>query len=159
MESMFTVHTALLVGHSLLRWPLLAWMMMCLSQAVGLRQDLVPVPSRQRKSLLVLLILFDVQVLLGLGLLAASPLVQAAWGQMGVAMKDPVQRFWALEHSLMMVVAAGLMHVGYSKAKRAEFAAIAAKATLLWQGLSLLLVLAAFPWPARAVGRALLPRL
>lgn len=159
MESMFTPYTALLIGHSLLRWPLFAWLLMCLSQAVGLRKDLVPVPVRQRKAQLVLLILFDVQVLLGLALLAMSPLVQGAWANMGAAMKDPVQRFWALEHPLMMVVAAGLMHIGYAKAKRADTAATAAKATLLWQGLSLLLLLLAFPWPGRAVGRALMPRL
>lgn len=87
------------------------------------------------------------QLLLGALLLLISPLAQAVWSDMGAAMKMRPLRFFAVEHTVMMFLAIGLAEAGAARARRAKDAARAARATLIFGGLSLLLILAAIPWP------------
>lgn len=87
------------------------------------------------------------QLLLGALLLLISPLALAAWSDMGAAMKTRPLRFFAVEHTAMMFVAIGLAEAGAARARKAKDAARAARGTLIFGGLSLLLILAAIPWP------------
>jgi len=76
---------------------------------------------------------------------------------MGPVMKDSFQRFFTIEHSLMMLLAWILVHVGRTSAKRAATDAAKHKKMLLFFGLALLLILAAIPWPFRTeIARPLL---
>ena len=55
---------------------------------------------------LILMIALDLQMLLGLLLyLVLSPTTAAIFQNFGGAMRDPVARFWAVEHVSMMVIA------------------------------------------------------
>ena len=64
-------------------------------------------------------------------------------------MGDTAMRFFAVEHISMMLIAAVLITIGYSKGKRQ--AAPAKYKTLFWFNLiGLVLVLASIPWPFRA---------
>ena len=70
----------------------------------------------------IFMIALDVQMLLGLllyGLL--SPYTAAALKDFGAAMREPVLRFWAVEHLTMMLAAVIVAHVGKVLA-RAPFA-------------------------------------
>ena len=80
-------------------------------------------------------------------LLFISPLALAAWADMGTAMKVRPLRFFTVEHTTMMLVAIGLAEMGAARARKAADASRAARATLIFGGLSLLLILAAIPWP------------
>ena len=42
-----------------------------------------------------------------------SPLTKAALGDFAGAMKDPLMRFWAVEHVFGMVIGVALAHVGH----------------------------------------------
>lgn len=89
---------------------------------------------------------FDVQVLLGLVLyFALSPITTGALRNFGAAMQDSAVRFYAVEHALMMVVAAVLVHVGLARAKKTDKAMPAA----IFYTLAVVLVLVAIPWGAR----------
>lgn len=89
---------------------------------------------------------FDVQVLLGLVLyFALSPITTGALRDFGAAMQDSAVRFYAVEHALMMVVAAVLVHVGLARAKKTDKAMPAA----IFYTLAVVLVLVAIPWGAR----------
>lgn len=66
---------------------------------------------------LITLISAHTQLVLGLILYFVSPF--ASTGNMGAAMKDPVLRYWTVEHSAMMIVAIVLITIGYSKSKKA----------------------------------------
>lgn len=89
---------------------------------------------------------FDVQVLLGLVLyFALSPITTSALRDFGAAMQDSTMRFFAVEHSLMMVVAAVLVHVGLARAKKTDKAMPAA----IFYTVALALVAVAVPWGAR----------
>ena len=62
---------------------------------------------------LILMTALDLQMLLGLLLyLALSPTTRAIFQDFGGAMRDPVARFWAVEHIALMIVAVVLGHLG-----------------------------------------------
>jgi hypothetical protein len=64
-------------------------------------------------------------------------------------MKEPLVRFFTVEHTLGMLIAAVLLTIGSAKAKRASSDEKKFK-TIAWMfGISLLLVLACIPWPFR----------
>src|SRR5690606_16578465 len=85
---------------------------------------------------------FDVQVLLGIVLLFLSPVAQAAFRDFGAAMRDSTLRFYALEHPLLMVVAAVLVHVGVSRGRKTDSTRTAA----IFYVLAAAVVAYALPW-------------
>ncbi len=100
---------------------------------------------------------FHLQLLLGIFLLVVSPLAQAAWGDMGAAMRTRPVRFFIAEHTTMMIVAFVIAQIGSARTRKAFDARGAARTSLVYGGLSLLLVLAAIPWPFfGAIARPLL---
>jgi hypothetical protein len=86
-----------------------------------------------------------VQFLLGLILLFISPKVQFSEGWI----KNPVFRFFGMEHVLLMVIALFLITLGYARSKRAAIVASKHKRITIFYGIALLLILAAIPWPFR----------
>lgn len=62
-------------------------------------------------------------------------------------MKNEMLRFYAIEHISLMIIAIGLITVGYSKAKRQDEAKRKYKTTLLFYGIGLLIIFAMIPWP------------
>jgi hypothetical protein len=111
---------------------------------------------------LAFLIAMDMQLLWGLTLyFGISPVVQVALSDMGAAMRDKTLRFYAVEHSVLMLIAVALLHIGFAKAKKlANDGPAAWQTQITFFALSLLATLAAIPWPFRAgLGRALWPGL
>ena len=89
----------------------------------------------------------NVQFLVGLVMyLWISPIAKAAMADMGAAMKDPVQRFWAVEHVTMMILALGLVHMGRARVKKSVGSA-KHKAALIFFGLALVFIVLRTPWP------------
>jgi len=87
------------------------------------------------------------QFLLGVLLLFISPLALATWGDMGTAMKVRPMRFFTMEYTTMMIVAMVVAQMGAIRARKSKDAARAARTTLIFGGLSFVLILAAIPWP------------
>ena len=144
--------------HSVVRWlvlvELLSAVLFC---AVAWRTVAAWSPVHKIVAVMAL-VLTDIQLLIGGTLWWRSPLVLAARADMAAAMKDAPMRFFAVEHPAMMLLAVIAVHVGYAKAKRAVDAAAAHKAVVIGYGAGVLLMLAAVPWPFRAlVGRPLSP--
>ena len=82
------------------------------------------------------MIALDVQVLLGLLLYGSlSPFTAQAMSDFGAAMRDPVLRFWAVEHFTMMLSAAVLVHVGRVLARKTASAEQKRKRLLICFGL------------------------
>lgn len=94
-------------------------------------------------------IAFDTQALVGVLLYAwLSPLTTSAFRDMGAAMKDAGLRFYVVEHALIMIVAAVLIHIGVLRARKKDAPLQAA----IFYTLAMAGVLALTPWQ-----RALLP--
>lgn len=144
------MYDTLKIIHSLLRWLiLLSGVFVVLRSLSGLAGKKA-YTSGDGKAGLFYMIFFDLQLLVGLLLFFAfSPLVGIH--DMGAAMKDPIMRFYTVEHETMAIIAFVLVHIGRAKTKKGTDAQ-RHKAALIFFGLAFLLVLALVPWPFRAVG-------
>lgn len=88
-------------------------------------------------------IAFDTQALVGVLLYAwLSPITTGAFRDMGAAMKDAGIRFYVAEHSLVMIVAAVLIHIGAVRARKKDSPLQAA----IFYTLAMAGVLALTPW-------------
>jgi hypothetical protein len=141
--------TGMLHLHSVLRWIILLLLLVSLFQAFTKKEAL-------RQTSLWLLIAAHTIFLIGL--------YQLIVGRYGITkglpegvelMKNKFYRFYWIEHPLMMFIATSLITVARSKAKKANYQ------TAGWLLLvTLLLILAAVPWPFREIvgeGRHWLP--
>jgi hypothetical protein len=73
-------------------------------------------------------------------------------GNMGVVMKDSIQRFWTIEHFIGMLIAIIIVHIGYSGTKGNRPHASKFR-RLFWCSLiALILIALMVPWPFRAPG-------
>jgi heme A synthase len=66
-------------------------------------------------------------------------------------MKNPLLRFYGMEHILLMIIALVLVTIGHSKSKKGTTPEEKFKPIKLWYVIGLLLILAAIPWPFRTV--------
>lgn len=99
----------------------------------------------------------DLQLLLGLLLyFVVSPNMQMVRAHFSEAMQIPQLRFWAVEHVTAMIVAIFLAHLGRVLARKAADPVARRTRRLACFGLSLILVLAATPWPGLVYGRPLI---
>ena len=95
---------------------------------------------------LVLLILADVQFLIGLILYVVSPLRIEAFKDFGAAMQNSTLRFFSVEHALLMVIALAFLHIGRAKTKKAVSYRKKHRAAAIFFSIALILVLIGIPW-------------
>lgn len=96
----------------------------------------------------------DIQVLVGLILyLFLSPTTKAAFADFGGAMSNTLQRYFAVEHILLMIIALALVHMGSAFVKKAQSSAAKFRRALLWYGLAFVAIMAMIPWPFMQVAR------
>jgi uncharacterized membrane protein len=103
---------------------------------------------------LFLTIVADIMLIVGIYLYFVGP-----WGYrqiesagMGEAMKNPVSRFFGVEHLVGMLVAIILIHVGKAQGKKSKSHRIKHKRTIIFYFLALIIILVSIPWPFRSVG-------
>lgn len=100
--------------------------------------------------------ILDVQMLLGLLLYGwLSPITWAAFADLGGAMRQPMLRFWAVEHVFGMVAAIVVAHVGRTRLRHATTDRQRHRITAISVGIAVLLVLATIPWPFMPYARPL----
>lgn len=97
----------------------------------------------------------DIQLLLGIFLMFVSPLIATFISDPGAAMSRPSIRFWAVEHTTMMLIATIFAHVGRVMVKRAGDATAAHRRGAIMFTIALLVILVSIPWPFMEQGRAL----
>jgi Na+-driven multidrug efflux pump len=89
----------------------------------------------------------DLQFLLGLLLyIFLSPITTNAFANMSAAMSDSGTRFFLVEHSLMMLAAIVLAHIGRSRGRKQEDDTKKFRTTAIFFTIALLIILAAIPW-------------
>jgi len=93
------------------------------------------------------LITIHIQLLLGFVAYYLSPFYEHMREVgMGAIMKDPGTRLYIIEHPLMMVLAAILITIGFSKHKKQMDDKGKFKTIAIFYGLALLFVLSRIPW-------------
>ena len=102
-----------------------------------------------RKVNLFSMISAHIQLLTGLILYFVSPKVM--YSNMAAAMKDPIIRYWTVEHLVMMLFAVILITIGHSRSKKAIDAVNKHRAIALFYGLALLVILLAIYQSGRPI--------
>jgi hypothetical protein len=106
--------------HSYNRYLLFAALLLVLFRAYSGWMGKKPFEKLDNTGSLILLILTHTQLLIGLILYAfLSPYTQAAFANMGAAMKDSTLRYFAVEHFIMMLIAVVLIQLGRTFSKKA----------------------------------------
>lgn len=91
--------------------------------------------------------MMDLQVLIGLVLyIFYSPYSRMLFANFGGAMSNADARFYGLEHTLIMVIALALVHIGSNVVKKTQSSAQKYRRAVLWFSLALLLILTMIPW-------------
>jgi hypothetical protein len=149
------MYDAILLIHSWLRWAAVLAGIAATIAAFTSRPD-GPGKTPVDRWGLIFMITLDLQLLLGLLLyFALSPTTAAIFDDFGAAMRDPVARFWAVEHITLMLAAVVLVHVGRVLARKAVTPSAKRTRLLVCFALALLAMLAATPWPGFRAGRPL----
>lgn len=143
------IYLGLLHLHSFLRW--VGLLLMVITIVDSLVRVYRPFLSNERKLALFTMIILHTQLLIGIGLYFVSPWVAKAI-ESGNIMKDPVNRFYIVEHLLGMIIAIALVTIGHSKAKKQSESWAKHKLIFTYYTIAFILILISIPWPFRVVG-------
>jgi ammonia channel protein AmtB len=147
-------------AHNFLRWVVLILALLAIVKSFSGMSSKKSFTPADKKTSLFFMISMDIQLLLGLVLYFTS-----AWGikniqnmGMGEVMKDTAGRFFAIEHTIGMLLAIIFAHVAYAFAKKPIEDRVKFKKIFIFSLLSLVVMLISIPWPFReAIGRSLFP--
>ena len=137
-----------LVLHNLLRWGVLLFGLWTLVNALTGVSSRRKFTANDNRSNLLFMIFCDIQLLAGLILYFTNSWFDRL-KDLGNNMKDPVNRFFTMEHMAMMIIAWILVHVGRASVKRANTDRAKHNRMLVFFGIAILLIIASIPWPFR----------
>lgn len=133
--------------HNLLRWILLISGILAIVFAIKGLSGKTAYGTAEKRWRLIFLIMNHSQLLIGLLLyFVFSPITKSAMQNMGAAMKDEYQRFWAVEHLTAMLIAVIVTTIGNSRIKKAATDLAKHRTTLIFFGISMILILSMIPW-------------
>ncbi|PKO06391.1 MAG: hypothetical protein CVU41_06625 [Chloroflexi bacterium HGW-Chloroflexi-3] len=152
MESLNLVFLSL---HNVIRWVVLVLGVVLVVRSILGWMKKWDYQERDRKLTPFFSGVYDLQILLGIILFFTK-----GWGSVlmnagGEVMKTSVQRFFAVEHWTLMIVAAVLIHIGSAQVKKATENIKKYKRATIWFTIALLLTLASIPWPGMSAARPL----
>jgi heme A synthase len=131
--------------HSGLRWLVLIFLALAIIAAFQGKGSAKFWIENKKKALFALMFT-HIQIVLGFIMYFISPKVIFD----GSSMKDAVSRFYLVEHLTGMLIAAILITIGYSKAKRNV--ELSAKSIFTYYLAGLIVILISIPWPFRNLG-------
>lgn len=153
------MYNGLLHLHNLMRWVILLLLVIAIFNAISGMLNKRQYTSFDKKTALFLMIASHITLLVGIYQWVVGP-----WGlkniqNMGMAtvMKDPVARFFAIEHMVSMLIAIVLITIGRGVGKKNISPERKHKKSFWMFLIALVLILVAIPWPFREVARPLFP--
>jgi hypothetical protein len=150
--------TIVLILHSLLRWLILIFALLTIVSGLRGMGGGRTFGKVDKRNALILLICCDIQLLAGLALYFGNGWFTMLTTNGATVMKNTAQRFYAMEHNVMMIIAIVLIHIGYSSIKKNISDQSKFKRLFWFTSIALVVILAAIPWPNRTlIGRPLFP--
>lgn len=129
----------LVLTHSVVRYFVLIFLLVVIVRSVMGWQSKSDYAPLDDKMSLWLFIFTHTQLLLGLILFFVSPVVIFS----GTSMKDPVARYWLVEHSAMMLIAVILITMARISAKKLTEGVAKHRRLFIFNTLALIIILAA----------------
>jgi len=143
---------SVLILHNITRWAVLIFGLLAVITSISGIIKKRAYSSADNKISLFFMIFCDLQLLMGIILLYSNGWL-AKMKSMGEVMKNSYDRFFIVEHGLIMIVAWILVHVGRTAVKKAA-PENKHKKTLLFFGIAILLILISIPWSFKGGGIA-----
>lgn len=146
--------------HNLLRWVILVLIVVAIIKSFNGMRNRNAFTKGDKKIGLFLMIAAHTQFLIGLYQWFAGPWGLKAIQQLGMGevMKNPVYRYWTVEHTFGMLAAIVLITIGRGVGKKSISDRSKHNKTFWYYTIALLLMLATIPWPGRTgIGRPLVP--
>lgn len=133
--------------HSVGRWIVLLLLLIAIFNSLVAGQR--PFIKSDARTGLILTIFADLMLLIGIGLWFLSPYAYQAIqaNGFGPVMKDAVLRFFTVEHSVAMLIAIVLIHIGKAQAKKRIADRVKHRRTVIFYLLALIVILVSIPWP------------
>ncbi len=138
--------------HSVGRWIVLLLLLIAIFNSLVAGQR--PFIKSDARTGLLLVIFTDLMLLIGIAIYFIGPRGYNVLkgSNMSEVMKDPFSRFFTVEHTLGMLIAIILIHIGKTQGRKQISDKAKHKRTLIFYVLALLIILASIPWPFRQVG-------
>lgn len=140
---MFSISLAL---HNIVRWAILLLGIAALSQSFGGWRRGRTWERIDRQIGLLFTISLDIQLLLGILLVATSPLMKAAIGDLSAVSASQEIRFLLLEHTPVMILAVLVAHGTSVLVRRADSDGQRYRRATLGYAMVMLLIMIAIPW-------------
>ena len=141
--------------HNIMRWAVLLFAVITLFTALRGMISKRDFTTSDKRPALYLLICCDIQLLLGLALYFMMGYQNNfSGGVMKEVMKAPAARYWTVEHSVGMLLAIILVHVGYAGIKGIRPYAAKFRRLFWCTFIALLVLVATAPWPYKQAGIA-----
>lgn len=149
-------YSVTLLVHSYLRWLVLAAGLAVIVRSLSGWLGSKPFTASDNRAQVVFVSVMGLQLLIGLALyFVLSPVTAAFFADPKASMKIAQIRFFAVEHTTLMLLALIVVHVGRARSKRNPHARGRHKTTAITSLVWLVLTLGAIPWPGMAAGRPL----
>ena len=151
---MSTLYSITLYLHSWNRWIILIAGLLTILFALAGMVNKKEYTKRDRVTSLIFISSLHLQLLIGVLLyFVLSPLTLHALSDFGAAMKDGAIRYWAVEHSLVNLIAIFVAQAGSIIIKRKQSSRAKFKSTLVWNIIAMVLILAMIPMGMMGVER------
>lgn len=151
------MYTLILTLHNIIRWLVLLFGFIAVVRAFSGWLGKKEWTKSDRQVGMMFTGMIDLQLLLGLLLyFVYSPFTRTIIANFSGVMRDGIARFFAIEHTLVMLSALVLAHLGTSAVKKTAASKSKHKQAAIWFSAALLLILAMIPWPFLPYGRPLL---
>ena len=141
------IYPILLLVHNALRWLVLVGLLASLGGSVWGWLRARPYQRIAQTLRVATTSLAHTQLLVGFYLYTKSPIVKYFWKFHPPYHEAPEFSFFGLIHIGLMLTSIVVMTIGSSKAKRQASAGEKFKTTVIYFGISLLLIFIAIPWP------------
>ena len=141
--------------HSVLRWLIIIFAILTLIKGLGGMGGKKPFGKKDKRIAFYLMISCDIQLLLGLALYFMKGWWTVLTG--GAAMASNYNRYFTVEHTVGMLIAIVLIHIGYAATKKNIPDGSKFKRLFWFTLIAIIVILATIPWPGREVARPLLP--
>ena len=147
------MYSAILTVHSYLRYAVLAFVLLAvLRYAAGLLTGRAWNDGDEGLGRWMIRV-WDLQFLLGLVLYFLSPIVQFGFANFGEAMGDSQLREFLVEHPVLNLLAIGVLHAGWIRARKAADGRGRMARALVFIAIAAVLVLVSIPWSGRPLLR------
>src|ERR1051326_6780243 len=140
--------TGFLHIHSLLRYIILLLLIIAIIKSWSGWLGKKPFTDGTRKLALFTLISAHLQLVIGFALYFMN-----GWQNVLGDMENRVNRFFSMEHSLMMIIAIALITIGYSSSKKATTDEAKYKRIAIFFLIALIIIFIMIPWPWKDLGR------